>query len=311
MINQIIFNPTFPKGEFEKEIKVINQEFQNKWANPQNRFYYKEKQNLFGTKNIINRDGIGQPEFIKEISQSQLINLHKKFFQPQNTTTTIVGNFDKNIENNLKNIFNKYPNTFKTKPIFTKNKTQKKYLSYQDKVDQSYLNINWIKNKKYSFQERLALNIISFMIASSSNSLLYKKLRHETGLVYDINSCCTNNTANVQNFEIWSSFHPSKTDQIIKIIKEEVEKFLIKPITIKDLNKNRHYMNLQTLMSFDSIPNISYYLNQYLFYEGKTYTPEEIINICQKITPKQIYQLSWEMLDPKNMTISIMTPNKK
>ena len=310
LIDQIIFHPLIPINQFDKEISIINQEFENKWDNPQNRFNKFLYQNLLGKDNFINRDGLGQIDFIKKLNQSDLINLHHQYFQPQNMTISIVGNFDQiTLIKTIKNIFENYTNTYKSKLKTTKIKKSKAIFNYYDNVNQSYLVMNWIKKKKYSLQERITLNMASFMIGSGSNSILFKKLRHQLGLVYNINSK-SSTWLDIQNFEVWSSVENKNINKVIDIIKEEINQFLSKKIDPILFKKTRRYMDYQTLMSFDSVNNISNSLIKDLFYENKIYTPKEIINLAKKITPKQMVNLLKEIINQKNMTINVMTQIK-
>jgi len=310
LLEEITFNPIFPKEKFKKELNIIIQEYKDKWDQPYNRFTKKFYQNIYGKKSFINRDALGQPDFLKKIKQKEITTLHKKFFQPQNITIGVVGNFDnKIIKNKIKKILNKYKNNFKSKLPQLITKKGENFFNYSDQVNQTYLIINWYKNKKYSFEERIALNMASYILASSTNSILFKKIRQKLALVYNIN-CSSFARENTQNFEIWSSFNSQNTQKIINTIKNEIKKFISQPITKKTFEKNKNYMNLRTIVAFDNPNYISKTLTKNLFYEKKIYSPEKIIEIANKITPKKLKKILQEIFQEKNMTIGIMTPNK-
>lgn len=311
LIEQIIFYSTIPINQFEKENSIISQKHQSKWDSPHLRFGLKINENIFGKNNFLVRDGLGQPDYLKKINQKEIVALYHQYFQPQNITMSIVGNFNKpSTIKKIEQIFNKIQNTFLSKPPSTKIIQNPQNLTYQDNTSQTYLVINWVKKKNYSLKERLALNIFSFILRSGTNSILCKKLRHELGFVYDINSRFVQMYSDINFFEVWSSVENKNVKNITNIIKTEIDNLLSQGINKELFLKAKKFINYQTLMSFDSINGISSHIINDLFYENKVYTPQEILKITDKITADQTIGLAKEILNSKNMTISVMTPIK-
>ncbi len=311
LIDQIIFHSTIPKKQIDKEISIISQEYQDRWDSPYRRFGLKINENIFGKNNFLIRDGIGQPEYLKKISREKIINLYHQYFQPQNMVISLVGNFNQtSIIKSIKQIFNKNSNTFLPKLPSTKINKNLKNLNHQDNINQTYLSIDWFKKKKYSIQERFALNAVNFILGSGTNSILYQKLRHELGLVYDINSRFVEMYTDINFFEVWSSVENKNSQKVIDIIKIETDNFISQGISQEIFTKIKKYLDFQTLMSFDSINGISSHIINNLFYENKIYTPQETLEITNKITADQAIGLAKEIFNSKNMTINTMTPIK-
>lgn len=311
-IENFIFNPLFSQNDLNREILVIEQEYKDKWDNPLARFDKKIYKNLFGEKHIFQRDGLGQPEYIKTLNRSNLQEIHKKNYQPQNMIISVVGNFEvKNVKQKLNTILKKQANSiinnFDPPKIHPKNKM----VNYRDQVSQSYLVIDWFlsKNKNFDIKTRYGLSIVNYILGSGASSLLFKKIRQELGLVYNIKS---------QNFyypkahlfEIWASVDTKNLNLLIENIKNILNDFLDKPIDNKIFTRARHFMDLQTLMSFDSIHSISNSLIEDIFTYNKIYSPEESIQIAKSIDAEEIRLLLKKLLDWENAYISIMTPTQ-
>ncbi len=310
IIDQFIFNPIFNPINFSRELSVIAQEYYKYWDNPYNRFYQKSNENILGENNFLNRNGIGQPEFIKGLSQDDLVKLHSQYFQPQNMVISITGNFDsEKIKKSLDKILNFKKNNFTPKFNKTSFRVKQKNFNYQDKSERSDIFFSWVTKNKFSYQEKISLNIASFIFARSTNSILFQKLRQEQGLVYDINSSFTH-SKDINFFEIWSSSENKNIDKITDIVQSEVKKFLQSGIEVKKFNQIRQYMNYRTLMGNDSISKISYDIGKQLFYDNKIRLPQEIVDIANGITLPKFMTTLKEIIIPQETIISTMTPIK-
>lgn len=309
-LDNFLFNPLIPEDKFSKEISVIEQEYKDRWDDPMTRFNRIINKNLFGKNHIFNRDAIGQPEYLKSITRSHLLKLHQDFFQPQNFSISVVGNFNLNtVIDNLSLMLGNQTNKFNIKSNWNLIQPEVKHVGYQDKVRQSYFVANWIisPDKKMDYKTEIGLNIFNFILSGSSNSILFKKIRQELGLVYSINSRSLS-YPNAHTFEIWSSVDSNNINILTENIKNTLKEFLETPINENVFEQSRYYMDLQTLMSYDSIYNIGNSLVDDLFYNHKIYSPEDRIKIAKSINPEEIRILLKERMDWKNAYINVMSP---
>lgn len=311
IIDQFIFHPLFNPDQFKKEVSVITQEYFQFWNEPYNRFYKKFNDLIIGEDNFLNRHSIGQPEFIAQLSQSDLKTLHSQYFQPQNLIISFVGNLNPTeTKNKITPILQHQTNNFSPKlPQTSIPQIKQKTLNYHDKIDQSYLIISWVKKKKLSFRDKVCLGIISSIISGNTNSILVQKIRQKLGLVYYINSSFSH-SQDINFFEIWASTENKKLNQIIDTIQFEIKKFIQQGITTKKFNQIRQYMNYRTLMSDDSPGKISQNLSRQLFHHHKIYLPQDLVNIANKITLDDFMSVSRDLINPENTITATMTPTK-
>jgi predicted Zn-dependent peptidase len=310
LFNQLLFNPIFNSKNFQKELSVITQEYYQYWDNPHNRFYQKIDDNILGPNNFLNRHPIGQLEFIKTLSQTDLISLHSKHFQPQNIVISVVGNFNvEKTKNELNRILFKIDNNYQPKLSKALTNIKTKKINYKDTVDQAYLIFSWIKNKKYSSKQRISLNMASFLLANSTNSILFQKIRQKLALVYDINSKFYRNR-DIRFFEIWASTETNNLTPLIKEIKTEMNKFLDIGITQETFNEYRQYMNYRSLMGINSLQQISEDFSNQLFFDNKINLPQDFVNIANQITLSQFKDTIKDIINPQETIISTMTPIK-
>jgi predicted Zn-dependent peptidase len=309
-MDQIVFNSIIPEDQIEKEISIISQEYFDKWDDPVTRFDYFTFDNLIGRESHYYRDGIGQPEYLKTVGRKELVEIYHQYFQPQNIFISIVGNYNESfLIDKLTSILQKYQNRQMDEPKWAVLPPKDHFIKYQDNVSQSYILINWFleNEKKLDLKTRYGINMFSFILGGGANSILFKRIRQELGLVYNIRSRFWS-LPKIYFFEIIVSVDTSKLDTLLENIKTVTEKFINNPISSTEFEQVRHYMDLQTLISFDSVDHISNNLVDDLFYEHHVYTPEDKIEIAHKIDLEQIKKLFSSKISWNNSYISVMNP---
>ena len=115
LLLDFVQKPYFNKEGIEKERGIIEQELLMYLDQPQNIQYYGILKGLYKYNNIRNEIG-GTIDSIKQINEDLLYTCYQTFYQPNNMTLAIVGNFDLDIilqlikENQAKKIFPKPSN---------------------------------------------------------------------------------------------------------------------------------------------------------------------------------------------------------
>jgi len=313
MLEEIVFNPLISEEKMPNELKAINQEFLSRWDEPENRFCKKIDEYLFGKNHIYTRDGLGQIDFIENISSSDLKKIHQQYFQPQNMIITITGNIGNksNLIKKLTTILNKYPNTYKSKikyPLIRP--SSQKTLIYQDKPNQESVFLIWIleKNKKNNRLQKISGNLFNNLFGRGIDSLLFKTFRTKYGLVYGIRSSVSN-YKNCRIFEISCQIDPSNRQKFLEIFESEL-KNIFNQIDKKMFDRNIKFLNYQTLMNYDSVKEISNMISSEAFKYKKIFLPEDYINLAEKINFKETLDYFKSKITWKDKYLFVMTPIK-
>ena len=312
-LEETIFNPLIPQEKIKNELNIITQEFLSKWDRSENRFFRKTDEYIFGKDHMFCRDGLGQIKFLEKINSSDLKKLHQQYFQPQNMTITISGNFGNlsNLKSKLTKILNKYPNTYKSKlkyqPI---NPSNQKNIVYKDDPKQETVSLIWIldKNKKNSRLKKISINIFNNIFGNGIDSLLFKTFRLKYGLVYSIKSFVSN-YKNCNILEVNCQIDPSKSQEFLTIFNQELTN-IISQIDQEMFDRTIKFTNYQTLMTYDSVNEISSMVANEAFNYKKIFLPEDYINLSKKINFQKTMQYFKEKITLKNMYFFKMTPIK-
>jgi predicted Zn-dependent peptidase len=313
VLEEIIFNPLILEEKIKNELKVINQELLSKWDRPETRFFHQIDEHIFGKNHIYTRDPIGRTNCLEKISSSDLKKLHQKYFQPQNIIITITGNIKNTpkLIKNLTNILAKYPNTFNSKIKYPPIKTSsQKTFIYSDKPDQEIISLIWIleKDKKTNRLQKISGTVFNNLFGNGMDSLLFKTFRLKYGLVYSIKSSISN-YKNCRIFEISCQINPQNSQKFLEILKQELEN-IFNQIDKKTFNRTIKYLNYQTLMTYDSVRDISEMITNEASNYKNIFLPEDFINLAKKINFKKTLNYFKEKINWENKYIFRMTPNK-
>ncbi len=254
----------------------------------------------------------GTIESLKRIKRSDLVKFHKQFYGPAGMVITIVGAIDH---------------------------TQAVELIYQALGD--WENPIWlppptipeVPNKKFAYREHINIpgksqtDIImgsygprrtspEFLIASLGNNILGQfgmmgrigeAVREKSGLAYYA-ATALNAWQSAGSWEITAGMNPNNIDQTIKIIQNEIARFVSEPVADEELADSKSNLIGLIPLSIESNAGVANAIVRMERYKlGLNYL-REYPGILSEISKEQILQVSQKYLDPNRLiTISVGT----
>ncbi|QQG43167.1 MAG: insulinase family protein [Candidatus Daviesbacteria bacterium] len=285
--SQVFFAPLFPEEAIEKERRVVISEINER----KDASWYKRAEFFrkvrFQEKHPLTLDGGGSLEVVKNLQRQDLVGFWEKYFTTGNTYLLITGNF---LYTNLKKLIKKY-----LEEVSPKERDNFPDLSNQDfsgrqvaiREDNAlqliYLDLTSpALSLADSLRERVILNLALVIFGRLRNSRLFKLLRYQKGLVYDV-SAGANLYPGLGYIYISSQVLYEHLDEVLTIICQEVENFVKFGLTEEELEFARNFLINQWLMSFDHPNNIAGWILQDLFWEKSIQLPEYYISLVKKI----------------------------
>ncbi|AYF53282.1 insulinase family protein [Clostridium botulinum C] len=302
-------NSIFSEEEMEKERGVILAEIRTSKDDIEDYSYKKTIEYAF-KKSPIRINTIGTDKSVKSFTRENLVDFYEKYYVPNNTYITVVSS--KNHEEVLK-LVEKYFANWKTKEvkrskvIYEDNISCKK-ISYKKDIEQStiiYLYTFHNLDKK----EELALRILNYKLGESANSLLFRKLREEKGLAYDIYSEL-DATKNVKILNIYTAVNEEDVEESLKLIDNIIsdivnEKIILDDSSVALMKKVLKTAVVQTLEDSTELGN--YILHQVMD-NADIYEFVDDMNNMENIKGEDIYNVAKTVL--KNPTIHILLSEK-
>lgn len=190
LYSDILINPAFSQEGFKEEIDIICQELKE-WKDDSGSSCEAELfKNCFGS-NRISELIIGSEQSVRSITLLDVKEFYDAFYSPQNLVISVVSSFS--FEETI-NIFERYfggwnkpkHTNFPTNESFSTNKPGI-YRALKENLQSS--KIEYCFNcDMLSFKELFALKLFSLEFGEGSDSMLFKLLRTENGICYDVST---------------------------------------------------------------------------------------------------------------------------
>ncbi len=183
----MLFRSNFPAAEMDKERQAVQEEINISEDNPSAKAYRSSLKVLFGNhpyaKNVL-----GTKEKIGSVPRDSVYAYYKRYYAPNNMTLVIVGDIQSGPTLELvKKYFGAFPEGTLPVDNYTAPPQHDKIteINIQKDISQAYLMMSTIGPKADS-PDQFPLDLMATIIGSGESSRLYKKLKDEAGLVYDI-----------------------------------------------------------------------------------------------------------------------------
>ena len=307
LMNEMLFKASLPEKKIENEKKIIAQEYEDLWSRPGVRFNRKIDEQFFGKNHAYARNGIGELEYVTKITRQELVDYYKKMIVSMNMSIGIAGNFDvKKAEEELKNMLFFKGNDATTDFEKVKPST-KRLIHFEPGMKSVNINIGWLTKgiKETSFEDRLKINIISYLLGGSARSLLFRKVREEMGIAYDIWTDYEFYPS-ITRFSVQTSVNPEKIEELLLEVNLLIKKFINEPIDKEIFRRVKKYLIMSKKMSYESSMGTAEILSSSLFWEGRVISPEEYIKLLKKITEDEVRTMVQGIFLGKKPLISIM-----
>jgi zinc protease len=189
VLAQLVFEATFPEEELERERNVVIEEIKRFEDNPGN-VLYEGFNNLLFKDSPYKRRILGTQEVIRNLSRDEIIKYYKKFYQPKNMILSICGDFEiEEVKNLIKQKFGSYNSDKQTNQLLTLDESSKGEIFEikKHKVQHTYFLCGFL-GPKIDEKHQYTGDVLSIILGEGISSRLYKILREEKMLVYEIDS---------------------------------------------------------------------------------------------------------------------------
>ena len=304
LLSDMLISSKFPKEEVEKERGVILAEIRSSKDSVED-FSFKKINEVAFKKSALRYDVAGLDENVKKFTRDELCEYYKRYYRPNNALITMVSSLSH--EEAIKEIseqFSKWEQSevVKVEVEDEKNRDIKK-VTTKENIELCtiiYLFTFYDLDKKYE----LPLRILNHRLGESANSLLFREVRENRGLEYDIYSHL-DITQNVKTLYVYTAVDEEDIDDAANAIEEIFKNIKFRKIIIgeNDLNIMKKVHKTAVISTLeDSVELCSYILSQSLEGEDIFEFLKDMENL-NTITADEIYEVANKVLNKPTIHI--------
>lgn len=287
MLSDLYYNPTFTEENLAKEKGVVLEEISMSEDDPEDKCMELLSQAHFGD-DIISLPILGTPETVNSFTRKTIDEFLKKYYTPENTFISVVGNITK--EKAVK-LVKKYFNidSVKKEPIIFKKERAvpcKQFFKKERDIEQANVGICF---PSFGLKEKLspASSIIMNMLGGGMSSRLFQKLREELGLVYNIYSLDMQYVD--EGFvNIFFATNPGTVRQALKGIREVILKVKEEAFSEEEIKKSKAQFKSAIIIAAESSTHLMKAGGKYGILMNKEYDLDKRIKAIEEVTASDI-----------------------
>ncbi len=298
LISDLLQHPTFLEEHIEKERGVILAELRSGKDDVEDLSFQKINDMAF-THSPLKIDVIGKEEIVKSISREDLIRYYSNHYVSNNTVITVVSSYEHEYVIELvKKYFSQWKRKEVNKPIlnFEKNKDKIK-ITHRDNMEQSTIIYLYTFND-LTKKEELALRILNHKFGESSNSILFRELREDRGLAYDIYTSL-DLTNNLKTLYIYAAVAPEDVDATIETINNCIEKIKEEIIVFdgNTINLMKKVFKTAIASTLEDSTDLGNYVVHQAMEEDNLYQFNEDMENLNYIVAQDLYEVAKKVLN--------------
>jgi len=304
LISDLLQHPTFLEEHIEKERGVILAELRSGKDDVEDLSFQKINDMAF-THSPLKVDVIGKEEIVKSISREDLIRYYNNHYVSNNTVITVVSSYEHEYVIELvKKYFSQWKRKKVSKPIlnFEKNKDKIK-ITHRDNMEQSTIIYLYTFND-LTKKEELALRILNHKFGESSNSILFRELREDRGLAYDIYTSL-DLTNNLKTLYIYAAVAPEDVDATIETINNCIEKIKEEIIVFdgNTINLMKKVFKTAIASTLEDSTDLGNYVVHQAMEEDNLYQFNEDMENLNYIVAQDLYEVAKKVLNKRTIHV--------
>ncbi|KEH97579.1 peptidase M16 [Clostridium botulinum C/D str. BKT12695] len=309
LISDMVKNSNFPEEEIEKERGVILAEIRTSRDDIEDYSYRKTMEYAF-KESPIRINTIGTDESVKSFNRETLVNFYNSYYVPNNVYITVVSSME---HDEVLKLVQKYFSNWDSKEVLRENiicekNIPLKKVSYKKDIEQSTI-IYLYTFHNLSKKEELALRILNYKLGESANSLLFRKLREEKGLAYDVYSEL-DATKNVKILNIYTAVNEEDVDESINVIDKTINDIINKKIILDDtsITLMKKVLKTAVVQTLEDATELGNYILHQVMDNEDIYEFVDDMKSMKTIKGEDIYNAARKVLN--NPTIHILLSEK-
>ena len=308
VLTEMVFKPTFPEDEFEKEKGVIRREIDMGMDDPDDR----NGRLLYSTalaNDPRKQPVIGHMDLFNKLTRDDMVNYHRHRYTTENTFLSISGDFDKQeLLTFLEKLASDIPRSFthpaplSPEPPQLGQRIRRKTFA----IPTSKLTLAW-QIPSLEHPDAATLDILSTILGAGRSSRLYQNIREKTDLCHHVGAWSMMPPTLPGLFAVSAIVDHDKRDELQKTIIQEIEK-----LTSADLDQEIHKATRMSLSSqFRSLTTASGRASDLAsnWHEALNLDfTRDYVEQLSHVTAADIHRVVREYLIPSKLTITSLDP---
>ena len=308
IIADAIQNSAFDKDELAKELEVVLEEIRMNEDDP-GRGLYKALLSTGYAAHTYKRPVIGTEKTVKAVTRRDMLRFFKTWYVPNNMTLVIAGDVDKlkalEEAKRLFKGFKKANDPHKKRPIEPE-QTRIKTIIKSQEIKQARMGLAFhIPDVKA--KDTYAIDVLAAILGGGRASRLYKRLKADEALVYDI-SAYPMSLKDPGMFFITAALDAKNINEAVKGVIAEIQRVSSGGLSQEELERARMNLESEFIYSRETMDGIAGKLGYGETLLNDIAYDKQYVREIRDVTGDDVLRVAARYLAPSKATVGVIIP---
>ncbi len=310
LLADLFHHSRFSSQDIAKEKDVVLEEIRTVQDDPEDFVHELHARDILGP-HPLGKPILGNPRSMKQVTRKDLLRYVAKHYRPENTILAVAGNFspskflDEIIEQ-----FGQWEG--KAHPdqsgAFRKwewpEKAYVRQSVHPKPLEQVHMCVGF-KGLPIGHPDRYAAHVLNTILGGGVSSRLFQEVREKRGLAYTIYSHLTS-FLDGGLLTVYAATRPNEVENVVKQICTEAKRLTKRDVTSKELERTKTQLKGNLMMGLEGTYGRMNKLAKDELYQGRHVTLQEMVRAIDRISPRQIRDLSNKLLDLNDFVVTAL-----
>ena len=309
ILSDMVIDPLFPVEEIEKERFVILEEIKMYKDLPQS-YVHELLDGLLWPRQPLGMSIIGEEKTVKGFSRKDFVSYKQRSYTPGNIIVSAAGDLDHGalvemLKKKFSPLAGRNRNTCSRARELQKNPQLK---LFHKETEQTHLAMGF-HGLKRAHPLKYAQDLLHVMLGANMSSRLFNEVREKRGLAYEIGTqvkCLADTGA----FIVHAGIDNKKVDETIRVILSEIRKIKEKSVGNSEFKRAKDFYVGQLILAMEDTMDNMFLIGESECMLGKICTPEEIVQMVEKMTPADIRTVCAHVFKKNKLNLALIGPLK-
>jgi predicted Zn-dependent peptidase len=309
VLTDLVFNPTFPQKELEKEKDVVIEEIKSADDTPDDaifedfdKFVYNDHPFAFPIA--------GTEKTVRSFTRKKVLEHLRTYYTTDKMILAAAGNLEHRA---LVKLAEKYvPNSCPKATHVRERYNIRTYKAFEKELAKPISQAHVVTGFPFERNDEnfYAVLLLNMILGGGMSSRLNLELREKHGLAYSVFSNF-NSGDEVNLFSIYIGTDSNKVQKSLALIREEIEKIASKLVPEKELDLNKAQLKGGIIMSQENMSARMNHLARDLYYFGRFRSDTEVLEAINAVSPKHIRAVAESLFGEHLFSTLVYMPKKK
>lgn len=253
---------------------------------------------------------LGTRKTLNKLSREDILNYYKNRYTPQNTVISVAGSFE---QDEIIGYIKKYFEDWNTDSTFVSDikpaQFQEGVILKSKRSEQTHILLA-LDSIEYGNDELYSLLVVNNIFGGNMSSRLFQRIREEKGAAYSVYSSPTS-YLKTGLFSIYAGLNPLHTQEVLKVILEEIDILRDKGLTEEEINKSKEHLKGSYILGLEGTGSRMSAIGKSELLQGVIHSPDEILKKIDDINVDSVKNIINKVFGKKEKCLAVVGNIKK